>query len=362
MAEWLAIEPTTAEYCRTEVEYNRWKSFNAYTDADAMYQLLKMRAWDVPGATIFVLENDDECSEMDSMFWPKIRHAMATNDRPWKLILLRRSSGVPEGWLSTEPSIFITEEYLSQATDLVTHGTLESVLMMLPGQLSIPKVKQYIRNHGGDFNKAILVLRILQARKSGFDEDSFNIEEAFEATFNKDLDTILEQITNQVDLGDQPLLAGLISCIVAAVRPLSRGELQDAAGICQRSIIHLRTRKSWQMFLSSWTDTYPAYLTSLGVRFDCSIHTSETYSSAHPAPGITWENNTQSGPLLVCVYPTCVAPHSLRPRKRCLSSGGTHLGPMCAIPAPIWPATLSDTGMNMHAERPGVAKLLMMRF
>lgn len=119
MAEWLILEPSIAEYCYLELEDSRWKSYNAYTDVDAMYQLLKMRTRNISGATIFVLENDDECRQMETIFWPRFRHIMAAYERPWKFILLRRASNAPKGWLSAEPSICIMKEQLTQSTDLL---------------------------------------------------------------------------------------------------------------------------------------------------------------------------------------------------------------------------------------------------
>lgn len=245
MSEWLNLDAGIAENCSIDVDYTRFEKFNAYTDVDAMSQLVLSRVWDVPGATIFVLENDDECREMETIFWPQLRHAMASFERPLKFILFRRTSSAPEGWLSTEPSICISGEDLTRATDLVAQAQLGSVLTTLPDKPLIHKLNKYTAEHGDDLRKATLVLRNLQARRPDFDESMDDILPAFEATFSKRLDAILEQIVGEVNREAQPLLAGLISCVLAAVRPLSRGELQDAADILRQSLpAHAQTSVS----------------------------------------------------------------------------------------------------------------------
>lgn len=234
MAEWISQDRTIPTSANTASTYRHYKTLNAFHDTDAMYLLLKMRMYDVAGTTFFILQNDDECPEMESVFWKKIVDVISIWDMPWKFLLLRSSIGSVNKWLSHWPSIHVSEHDVADITTSAAQAYIASALNNHPSH--IPNTESYVTRSACDFKKAVLVMRNLDAllpvahQELDFDE----LHPYFETQINRETAAIVEDIMQLVPSEQLPLLAGLVSCVLVAQRPLNRAELKGlAAIICQ---------------------------------------------------------------------------------------------------------------------------------
>lgn len=245
MAEWIMIDPRIADDHILTDEYQRFKEFGAYNTHDAMYLFLKLRTYDVLGATVLILENDDECPEMGTLFWPHIRHAMDNWERPWKVILLRKASNAPKGPLSAVPHIEITEKQFARSRIVKTYNLLDRV----PTVLSDQQLEQQSQYSSQDIRKTNLVLRNLEVSMSNLQIKSDSIASKLETSLYHSPTEIFETIMSQVAQNVRTFLARIIRCVIGAMRPLTHGELDDAASILQEDLpTHEKPRLSTGMF------------------------------------------------------------------------------------------------------------------
>jgi ankyrin repeat protein len=225
-----------------EVEYDMYKSFGTYNTMDALHLLIKFHTHEQIGPTVFVIENDRECPELEAVFWHQVQYIMETGERPWKFLLLRSSESPFDGWPSKFPSIPITKQDVATMTRSVAQSYLSSNWPIPLNEEVVQKWAESISKHGGGLEKAAIILKDPTVLTSISTQNSAEILRHIESQQNKDLKEILDGIMLNVPLEQRPHIGDLINCMLIARRPLNRAELQDIAYILGRPEVSSKGR------------------------------------------------------------------------------------------------------------------------
>jgi len=200
-----------------------------------MFLLLKLHAYDEGGTHFFVLENDEECPEMETIFWPPVLQVMGIRERPWKFLLLRNPSKPIDRWLTEWPRIQVLEPDLADIMDISAENYLLSTPMFDVDENAISEWKRCVRSCGRDLQKASLALRyVLASNTDPSVAEYVAVLPQVEELLGKDTSTIMERILERVPTKVQILLSDLIGIILFAKRPLNRAELRDISRVLHR--------------------------------------------------------------------------------------------------------------------------------
>lgn len=235
-AQWISHDPKLLELSRSELEYEQYKEgFEAYNTMDAMFMLLKLHAFNESGTHFFVLENDDDCPDMDTAFWPRVLHVMNSRERPWKFLLLRHSTRPISGWLSQWPEIQVSEQDVGSIMDSAAEGCINSTTSMYLDDIAVSQWKSCIASCGRDVRKASLAMRFVLASSIVSLPKGDDLLPQFKEQMNRDVSAIMEDILQRVPGEKRPPLDDLISLLLFARRPLNHAELRDLSRILYRT-------------------------------------------------------------------------------------------------------------------------------
>lgn len=235
-AQWISHDPTLLELSSSELEYQRYKEvFEAYNTMDAMFMLLKLHAYGESGTNFFVLENDDDCPDMDTAFWPHVLHVMNSRERPWKFLLLRHSTRPISAWLSQWPKIQVAEQDVGIIMDSAAEGCINSTTSMYLDDTRVSQWKNCIVSCGRDVRKASLAMRFVLASSRASLPEGDDLLPQFEEQMKRDVSAIMEDILQRVSGEKRPPLDDLISLLLVAKRPLNHVELRDLSRILYRT-------------------------------------------------------------------------------------------------------------------------------
>ena len=235
-AQWISHDPILLELSSSEVEYQRYKEdFEAYNTMDAMFMLLKLHAFSESGTHFFVLENDDDCPDMDTAFWPRVLHVMNSRERPWKFLLLRNPTRPISGWLSQWPKIQVSEQDVGSVMDSAAEGCIKSTTSIYLDDIGVSQWKNCIASCGRDVRKASMAMRFVVASSTASVPEGDDLLEQFKEQMNRDVSAIMEDILQRVPGERRPPLDDLISLLLFAKRPLNHAELRDVSRILYRT-------------------------------------------------------------------------------------------------------------------------------
>lgn len=234
-AQWISHDPVLLGLSNCELEYQRFKAFEAYNTMDAMFLLLKLHAFSESGTHFFVLENDDECPDMDTAFWPRVLHVMNSRERPWKFLLLRHSTRPISGWLSEWPKIQVSEQDVKIIMDSAAEGCINSATSMYLDDIRVSQWKNCIASCGRDVRKASLAMKFVLASSTASLPEGDDLLPQFKEQMNRDVSAIMEDILQRVPGEKRPPLDDLISFLLFTKRPLNHAELRDVSCILYRT-------------------------------------------------------------------------------------------------------------------------------
>lgn len=235
-AQWISHDPNLLELSGAEWEYQRYKErFAAYNTMDAMYMLLKLHARSESGTHFFVLENDDDCPDMDMAFWPHVVHVMNSRERPWKFLLLGHPTRPISRWLSQWPKIRASEQDVGIIMDSAAEGCINSTMSMYLDDIKVSHWKNCIASCGRDVQKASLAMRFVLASSTAPLPEVEDLLPQFKEQMNRDVSAIMKDILQRVPGEKRPPLDDLISLLLVAKRPLNHAELRDVYRILYRT-------------------------------------------------------------------------------------------------------------------------------
>ncbi|KAJ4286235.1 hypothetical protein N0V90_013269 [Kalmusia sp. IMI 367209] len=234
-AQWISHDANLLDLSFAEVEYQKYKAFDAYNAMDAMFMLLRLHAFNESGANFFVLENDDDCPEMDTVFWHRVLHVMDVRERPWKFLLLRDSTKSKSGWLSKWPKIQVSEQDVADVMDSAAEECLLSTPSMYLDDTGVLQWKDCIASCDRDVHKASLAMKSVLASSAASIPDGVDLLPQFKEQMNKSVNAIMDDILKRVPAEKCPPLEEIVNVVLFAKRPLNRAELQDISRILSQT-------------------------------------------------------------------------------------------------------------------------------